>query len=430
MSRRLSFAWLMPGLVIVSFILGSTYNLFLPGGRTARKVSDVADHIRRHYPGDIPAEKLERAAIDGMLNATDAWSQYFTAAEWREWSGRVISGKIHGVGIRVEADPKTGYIRVLSPMENSPAFDAGILPGDQVIKVDGQDIRNRSLEEITGRIKGDQGTNVVLTIRRGETDVFDVTLTRAEIKVRAVKHRMAAPGLGYIRIDDFTEGMPADVGAALKDLETRKMEALVVDLRFNGGGLLRSAVELCDFWLPSGKVVTKSEGKRAEYRRSYETLKDDAPAARYPLVILVNRFSASASEVAAGALRDHGLATLVGSRTFGKGLVQSNFELSDGSVVKLTTSRWLTPNGELVSARSDEEQGGLIPAFLVEMSEEEEGALVRRWVEESVLKGPPLKDPPPRDYVLEAGLEVLRAKLENRPPNVERREVPKAAEKK
>jgi carboxyl-terminal processing protease len=219
--------------------------------------------------------------------------------------------------------------------------------------------------------------------------------------------------------------VPVDVAAALRDLESREMKALVMDLRFNGGGLLRSAVELCDLWLPAGKVVTKSVGKRPESRRSYDTATDEAPAARYPLVILVNKFSASASEVAAGALRDHGVATLVGARTFGKGLVQSSFDLSDGSHLKLTTARWLTPNGEEVSAKSDQEEGGLVPVHRVEMTTEEEGALFKRWLDESVLKGPPLKDPGPRDFVLEAGLEVLQAKLEGRPAKVERREVPK-----
>ena len=180
----------------------------------------------------LPADKLERAAIDGLVGATDRWSEYFTAAEWREWSARVMSGRLTGVGIRVEADAKSGYIRVLSPIENSPAFDAGVLPGDQIIKVDGEDIHNRSLEEVTGRIKGDPGTKVVLTIHRGDLEPFDVTLTRAEIKVRAVKHRMAESGIGYIRIDDFTEAVPADVEGALKDLESKGMKGLVVDLRF------------------------------------------------------------------------------------------------------------------------------------------------------------------------------------------------------
>ena len=425
--RRMSFAWLMPGLAIVCFVLGATYSSFRPGVKTGRKVAEVVERVRAHYPEDLPADKLERAAIEGVLGQTDVWSQYFTAAEWKDWSERVMSGRFYGVGIRVEADPKTGYIKVSSPMENSPAFEAGIMPGDLIVKVGGEDIRNRPLEEITVRIKGEKGTQVVLTIRRGE-ETFDVTLTRAEIKNKAVKHRMAEPGIGYIRIDDFTEDIPADVAHAIKDLESKDLKALIVDLRFNGGGLLRSAVELCDLWLKDRQVVTKSTGRRDEYRRTYETTGPADPAAKYPLVILVNRTTASASEVTAGALRDHGLATLVGSRTFGKGLVQSSFDLSDGSHLKLTTAHWLTPNGEEVTAKNDKEPGGLIPVHLVEMTPEEEGSLYRRWQEEEVLKGPPLKDPGPRDYVLEAGIEVLRARLENRPANVQRREVPKAKE--
>jgi carboxyl-terminal processing protease len=426
MGRRILVLSSVTALVVVSFLLGTTYSLFLPGGKTARKVAQVYDQIRKHYPGDVPADKLERAAVEGMLGTTDPWAQYFTAAEWKEWSQRVMTGRFYGVGIRVESDPKTGYLRVISPMENSPAFDAGILPGDLIVGVDGADIQNRPLDEVTGRIKGDAGTTVVVKIRRGELELFDVTLTRAEIKNRAVKHRIVGPGIGYIRIEDFTESVPKDFEAALRDLQSKGMMSVVVDLRFNGGGLLSSAVELCDLWLPPGRVVAKQEGKRAAYRRDYAAEKPGDPAARFPTVILVNRHTASASEIVAGALRDHGLAPLVGSRTFGKGLVQSSFDLSDGSHVKLTTARWLTPNGEEVGAKGDKKSGGLMPDHLVEMSTEEEAALLNRWTAESIVKGPPLPDPPPPDFVLEAGIEVLRAKLEKRTPDVKRREVPEA----
>jgi carboxyl-terminal processing protease len=425
MLRRVLVMASVTAIAAMSFLLGSTYSLFQ--GKTARKITEVTDRIRAHYPGDIPADKLERAAVDGLLSVTDPWSQYFTADEWREWSARVMSGRFHGVGIRIEADPKTGYLRVTSPIENSPAFDAGILPGDLIVAVGGDDIQNRPQEEVISRIKGEAGTNVVLTIRRGEKgESFDVSLTRAEIKIQAVKHRLHEPGIGYIWVENFTESVPADVEAAVRDLESRNAKALIIDLRFNGGGLLKSAIDLCDLWLPAKEVVAISEGKRAEYRRTYLTEKDEAFSQR-PMVILVNRGTASASEIVAGALRDHGLSPLVGSRTFGKGLVQSSFDLSDGSHLKLTTARWLTPKGEQVSPKDAKSEAGLVPEYLVEMTQEEEGAVLKRWFDEGILKGPPLTTPPPKDYVLEAGLEVLRAKIEGRVPKVERREIPKPA---
>lgn len=424
MARRILAVSSVTALVVVSFLLGSLYSFFLPGGKTARKVAEVYDRIRKDYTGDVPAEKLERAAVEGMLATTDLWGQYFTEAEWKEWSQRVMSGRFFGVGIRVESDSKTNYLRVVSPMENSPAFDAGILPGDLIVAVDGVDIQNRPLEEVTGRIKGDAGTAVVLKISRGELEPFEVTLHRAEIKNVAVKHRMIEPQIGYIRIDDFTESVPKDFESAFKNLEAKGMTALVVDLRFNGGGLLSSAVELCDHWLPPGKIVVKQEGKRANYRRSYVAEKSGDPAAKVPAVILMNRHTASASEIVAGALRDHGLAPLVGARTYGKGVVQSSFDLSDGSHLKLTTARWLTPNGEEVGAKGDNKTGGLNPDYLVEMTREEEAALLKRWTLESIVKGPPIQEPAPPDFVLDAGVEVLRAKLENRTPDVKRREVP------
>jgi carboxyl-terminal processing protease len=425
MSRRVLVIAALVSVAALFFVLGTTVGLLSPGGKPARKIAEVLDLIRRDYPGDIPQEQLERAAINGMLAETDPWSQYFTAAEWRDWSQRVMSGKFHGVGIRVEADAKSGYLRVTSPIENTPAFEAGILPGDLIAGVDGVDVQHRPQEDVIGRIKGDAGSKVTLRILRGEMEPFDVGLTRAEIKIRAVKHRMLESGFGYVRIEDFTEEVPEDVEAAVRKLESMGMKGLVIDLRFNGGGLLRSAVGVCDLWLPAGRVVTTSEGKRSEYLRVYKTEDDNALSRDLPMVVLVNQGTASASEIVAGALRDHGLASLVGSRTFGKGLVQSSFDLPDGSHVKLTTARWLTPNGEQVGSKDPKAEAGLRPEHHVEMTPEEEGAVLRRWFAEEVLKGPPLKDPPPRDYVLEAGLEVLRAKRENRPPKVERREVRK-----
>jgi carboxyl-terminal processing protease len=425
MARRIFLTASVSMVLVATFMLGSATNLLSPSSRAPRKIAEVYDRIRGHYPGDVSDEKLERAAIDGLLSATDPWSQYFTAAEWRDWSQRVMSGKFYGVGIRVEADPKTGFLRVTTPIENTPAYEAGVLPGDLIVGVGGADVQNRPQEEVIARIKGEVGTKVVLTLQRGSLPPFDVTLTRAEIIIRAVKHKLVEPGIGYIRIEDFTESVPHDVETAYRDLESRQMKGLVVDLRFNGGGLLKSAIELCDLWLPKGRVVTISEGKRSEYRRTYKTEGDDELPKDVGLVILVNGGSASASEIVAGALRDHGQATLVGSRTYGKGLVQSSFDLADGSHLKLTTARWVTPNGDEVGAKNPKDEAGLRPEHVVEMTPEEEAAVWKRWTAESVLKGPPLAEPPPRDYALEAGLEILRARREGRPPVVAKREVPK-----
>src|SRR6185503_5420614 len=158
MGRKILVTVTTTSLLAFSFLLGSMYSVFQ--GRTARKVTEVSDRIREHYPEDVADDKLERAAVDGMLSVTDPWSQYFTAAEWREWSARVMSGRFHGVGIRVEADHKTGYLRVTSPIENSPAFEAGLLPGDLIVAVGGVDIQNQALDQVISRIKGDAGTQV------------------------------------------------------------------------------------------------------------------------------------------------------------------------------------------------------------------------------------------------------------------------------
>jgi len=425
MARRFLSMASATAVVVLSFLLGSVFTMYQPGSKTARKVAEVYERIRAHYPGEIPHEKLERAAIAGLLSTTDKWSEYFTAAEWQQWSQQVMLGKFPGVGIRVEPDDKSGYLMVTSPIEDTPAFHAGLLPGDLIVKVDGVDVKGQPGNEVISRIRGEVGTKLVLTLRRGDLEPFDVTLTRAEIKIVAVKHRLVEPGIGYIRINDFTEEVPVDFEKAYRDLEGRGMNALVIDLRFNGGGLLKAAVELCDLWLPPNAVVVTSEGKRPEHRTIYKAKTPEALGTQTPVAILVNRDSASASEIVAGALRDHHIASLVGTRTFGKGLVQSQYELSDGSYVKLTTARWVTPNGEQVGAKDPESEGGLVPTYFVEMTPDEELAVRKRWFAEGIVKGPPIAEPPPKDFVLEAGLEVLRAKREGRPPKVERREIPK-----
>ena len=427
MVRRVLILSTVSALVGFGFVIGAVVGWkLLPGGAAAHKVAQVQQTIRHHYPQEIDPGKLERAAVEGMLKEMDPWCEYFTAEEWREWQQRHMSGKFHGVGIRVDADVKSGYMTITSPIRGSPAFEADILPGDLILEVNGVDIRHKSLDEVVDRIKGAMGTPVKLTLRREGREPFAVNLTRAEIKIDAVTHRMAVPeaGLGYVRISEFTESVPGDVEAAVKDLHSKGLKALVIDLRFNGGGLLSSAVDLCDLWLPSAKTVAISEAKSPSDRKEYRTKRDgDLPS--IPLVVLVNRSTASASEIVAGALRDHGRAPLVGSRTFGKGLVQTPFDLSDGSHLKLTTARWLTPNGEQVGAKDATSEGGLKPEFLVEMTREEETAVQKRWAAEEVLKGPPPQDPPPKDHALEAGIEILRAKLQDRPPKVERREVAK-----
>jgi carboxyl-terminal processing protease len=427
MRRGVWAALSVTALISAAFVIGTATGLSM-GHRSpvARKVSEIDRLIRSRHPDDIPPEKLERETVAGMLRAVDPYSEFFTAEEWVEWQQRHMSGRFFGVGIHVEPDRDSGYILITTPIEDSPAFEADILPGDLIVAVDGEDIQGRLMNDVVRRIKGEKGTKVVLTIHRKGRPRFDVALTRAEIKIQAVHHRMADPqaGVGYIRVSDFTEMLP-EFDKAAAALQGQGLKALVIDLRFNGGGLLQAAVDLCDRFLPAGHKVATSEGRTSADRRVYETRDNQDLPATMPIVVLTNGYTASASEIFAGAIRDHGRGVLAGARTYGKGTVQTPFDLSDGSHLKLTTARWYTPAGHHVSAREGSPEHGLLPDFVVEMTRDEEAALLKQWATERIKKGLRPEVPVVRDYPLEAALEILRAKLEVRAPSVQPREVAK-----
>lgn len=384
------------------------------------KVGDALDRIQKRWYGEVGREALLDAAVEGMASKLDPYCEYYTAQEYKDFEEQHMRGQFGGVGIIVGADPKTGYMTVETPIEDSPAFAADILPGDQIREVDGVSIKGQPLQDVVRKIKGEPGTPVTLTMgRKTREQPFKVTLTRKIIVVKAVKPKMLNDGVGYVRISDFTE-MMEQFDAAVKDLQAKGMTSLVIDLRFNGGGLLTECIALADRFLDSGVIVT-TRGKTPEDLREASAKKGDT-LPNFPLVVLVNQSTASASEIFAGAMKDHGRGTLVGTRTFGKGSVQTPFTLADGSHLKLTTARYFTPKGTSVHKEEGKKDYGLDPDFLIEMSQDEESALMRTWNDERIVKGE--RPAPPKDFKdhqLEAGLEVLKAKLQNREPKVEAR---------
>ncbi|HTF57352.1 MAG TPA: PDZ domain-containing protein, partial [Planctomycetota bacterium] len=199
MARRILIMATASALVAMGFVFGTVTSLvILPGSGPARKVGEVQRLVQRYYPDDVPTERLERAALAGMLKAVDDHSEYFTAEQWAEWRPRHMEGKFHGVGVQVEPDPKTGYYLVTTPIEDSPAFQADVLPGDLILAVDGVDIKDQPFEEVVYRIRGEPGSKVTLTLRRPGKDRFDVPMARAEVKIRAVHHQVvdAQAGIG------------------------------------------------------------------------------------------------------------------------------------------------------------------------------------------------------------------------------------------
>lgn len=420
---------LMPTVAMAFFLAGGGAGWLLGGGRRDKddlaKVREALDRVQERYYGQIPREKLIDGAMEGITAKLDPYCEYFTTQEWKEFEEHIVRGKFGGVGIVVGMDRATGYLVVETPVEDSPAFEADILPGDQVREVDGKSIKGQALNEVVRKIKGEPGTKVTLTISRKGRDPFEVTLTRKVITVKAVKAKMLDDGVAYVRISDFTEMMEA-FDQEVKKLREQGMKAMIIDLRFNGGGLLGECVKLSDRFLDEGVIVT-TQGKTSDDKKSYPARKGDT-LPPVPLVVLVNEGSASASEIFSGAMKDTGRGKLVGARTFGKGSVQTPFPLGDGSYLKLTTARYFTPKGYSVHKVEGVKDFGLEPDFRVEMSQEEYAALMRKWSAERVLKGEPPKEPEKFvDHQMNAALEVLKASLENREPKVEARLLKKEA---
>ncbi|MGI6161776.1 MAG: S41 family peptidase [Christensenellales bacterium] len=298
-----------------------------------RKISEIEDIIKDRYYEEPDVDALYEGALEGVVAAlNDPYSEYINEQEQKRFD-QLNSGGFTGIGVTITVDAETGYPLVLDVSPGSPAEAGGIKQGDSIIAADGQDFYGFDLDRVVALIMGDKGTKVVVTIERaGEKQ--DIELTRSEIKEVTISHKLFENSVGYVKISKFGGNTTDDFIAAMRDLEQRGAAGIVIDLRNNGGGLLHEAVKICDFLMPSG-VITYTKG-RTEDEHVYES---DADAFNLPVVVLVNGNSASASEIMAGALKVSGTAQIVGSQTFGKGIVQTYFELSDKKTsVKLTTS--------------------------------------------------------------------------------------------
>ncbi len=387
------------------------------------KLGAALDTIQNRFYGEVAPEEAVDGALRGMVALLDPYCEYYTAEEWLEFHNVQLMGKFGGVGIVVEADPATGYLNIITPIEGTPAFAADLLPGDQIREVDGVSVKGLSLHEVVRRIKGEPGTTVRLTVVRKGKKPFVVPLVRALIEIQAVKARMLEEGIGYIRISDFTE-MMGQFDAEIRKLRDQGLKALIIDLRFNHGGLLDQCVQLSGRFLEDG-VIVSTRGRSSGDTRVLKAQKGDTLPS-WPLVVLVNEATASASEIFAGAMKDRGRGTIVGSRTFGKGSVQTPFPLPDGSCLKVTTARYYTPGGVSVHREEGKKDFGIEPDHRVEMSLEEYDRLKAQWNAERIVKGEAPKGPEGFvDHQMEAGLEVIRAALAGRPARVEARVVQK-----
>jgi carboxyl-terminal processing protease len=320
-----------------------------------QKFSDCLDIIQKYYVEEVDPGKLIDGAIKGMTSVLDPHSAYLTKEDYKEMQ-ITTTGSFGGLGIEVGI--RDGVLTVITPIEGTPAFKAGVRPGDKIIKIDNSPTPDMTIEEAIKILRGPKGTKVILTILReaGEKPM-DFTITRAIIHIESVISQMIEPGYGYIKIRNFQVDTSEAVRKAMQKMGTVK--GLILDLRYNPGGLLDQAITVSDLFLSEGKIVY-TDGRRPEDRTEYVAHTKEGTFEGFPMVVLINGGTASAAEIVSGALQDNKRAVIVGVRSFGKASVQTIRPLSDGSALKLTIARYYTPSGRSIQAK------GIEPDVVVE----------------------------------------------------------------
>lgn len=315
--------------------------------------------IQEHYVGETNQKAIYDGALKGMVGVlNDPYSTYLDNQDFQALS-TMTEGHFGGVGM-VMGQKKDGQFVVVAPIEDTPAYKAGIKAGDILLKIDGEDLNGQNLNQVVKKIRGRDGSQVTLTLKRGSEEPRDIAVTRSDIKLKSVYSRMEDGGIGYIRITNFNEDTARDFGASLQDLRDKGMKALVLDLRDNPGGLLESGVGVARYLVPKGPIVsvTDKDGNTQTESSSLETVD-------FPLAVLVNHGTASAAEIVSGAIQDTGSGKLFGVKTYGKGVVQNIFLLSNKTAVKLTVARYYTPSGRSI------DKVGITPDQAVEATDEE-----------------------------------------------------------
>lgn len=344
-----------------------TFPRLFGGGRTKEeeqidaKLEELSQYIDQYYLFDYEEENLENGIYKGMMAGLgDLYTGYYTPEEYASFM-ETSNGSYSGIGAMLSQDYNTGIITVVRAFEGSPAAEAGMQTDDILYKVKGEEVTGKDLSLVVTDLKGEEGTDVELSILRG-TDVMDLTITRRNIEVPTVESRMVEGEIGYIAITEFDDVTDEQFFAALDALEAQGMKKLIIDLRDNGGGLVDVTCAILDRLLPEGLIVYTED----KYGNRQEEKSDAENYFGGEMAVLVNGNSASASEIFAGAIKDYGVGTLIGTQTFGKGIVQSLFPLSDGSAIKITVSRYYTPEGNNIH------EVGIEPDIVLEPAEDSE----------------------------------------------------------
>jgi len=312
--------------------------------------TDVLSIVKKSYVEEVDTKKLIYGAINGMLSSLDPHSSFMPPETYKEMK---IDTKGTFGGLGIEITIKDGILTVISPIEDTPAFKAGIKAGDQILKIDDKFTKDLTITDAVKRMRGVKGTKVTLTImREGFEKTKDFTLERDIIQVKSVKYKTLDDGFGYVRIAQFQEKTDDDLEKALQALhkENAPLRGLVLDLRNDPGGLLDQAVRVCEHFIPEGKLIVYTEGREKDSKMRF-TARKGGKETDYPIIVLINSGSASASEIVAGCLQDHKRAVVMGTQSFGKGSVQTIIPLTDNSGLRLTTARYFTPSGRSIQAR-------------------------------------------------------------------------------
>lgn len=356
--------------------------------------------VRQNLLGKEYSSREEAyAALKGALEQLgDPYTRFMDPEQYEALTNQT-SGELSGVGLRLEEDKNTKVIKVVEPIENSPAIKAGLQVADKIVSIDGKSTKGMTVEEAAKLIRGQVGTEVTLKIERDGKGTFDVTMTRARIELMAVRHSVKVEGktrVGYIRLQEFSSHAAEQMQRAIEDLNNKKVDAFVLDLRGNPGGLLYASVDIARMWMDKGSIVKTVD--RAGHDE--EITNNRTALTKLPLAVLVDGNSASASEILSGALQDNGRATVIGSQTFGKALVQSVHALSDGSGLAVTIAHYYTPKG------TDINHKGITPDIKVDLNDDQKQKLVANpnWVASQ------------QDPCYSRAVQVLQAKLINSPP--------------
>lgn len=384
-----------------------------------RTLVDVIEYVKENYVEVTDTDKLISGAIKGVVGELDDFSQYLDAKDYKELKNET-RGEFGGLGIRLQK--VDGFITVSSPMPGTPAFKAGIMPGDRILRVDDKDLTDMKLDEAVELMRGATGTKVKLTISRkdektGEYKTLpDFTFKRERIVPEVVYHRLLSGKVGYIYMVDFSGHSTDEVKKALADLKKQGMQSLILDLRFNPGGLLTGAVDIAKLFLDKDQMIVYTKGRKPEYYQEFKTVSAGSYA-QIPMAVLINQGSASASEIVSGALQDNQRAIVLGQRSFGKASVQQVLPLSGGAGLRLTIARYYTPSGKLIHRdyrdKTKAEEGGIFPDVEVVVDPNEEVKVFMQY--NNIVYTPGQKKPEmkldAKDPVLDRASDILTGKI-------------------